>query len=277
MVIKKHPRILENLREWISSYNTAEGKEGIDIPVLLIDDEADNASINTNDPRCDPTAVNHGIRTLLGMFRQTTYVGFTATPFANIFVNPDSQEEMLGDDLFPSDFIYTLQAPTNYFGPRRVFLDDTGTQLHVRQIADVEDALPARHKSNHLVTALPASLVESLQAFLVANAIRDLRGDTKNHRSMLVNVSQFTKVQDQVETLVHGELERFQTAIRNFSALSPVSALKDPRLHALHETWEREYGNCGFDWIAVQRALHNAVLPITTKAVNQRTGPRALD
>lgn len=208
---------------------------------------------------------------------QVACVRCAATPFANIFVNPDSQEDMLGDDLFPRDFIYTLQSPTNYFGPRRVFLDDTGSQLHLREIADVEDALPARHKSDQPVTTLPDSLCEALRAFLVGNAIRDLRGDTNSHRSMLVNVSQFTKVQDQVETLVHGELERYQTAVRNFSALPQASALKDPRLHALHETWQKEYAGCGFDWLAIQRALHNAVLPITTKAVNQRTGPKALD
>src|SRR6266542_2798410 len=109
VVIKKHTRILANLRDWVSGYNIGGQSGDIDIPMLMIDDEADNASINTNDPDRDPTAVNAGIREVLGLFRRTTYVGFTATPFANIFVNPDSKEEMLGDDLFPRDFIYTLQ------------------------------------------------------------------------------------------------------------------------------------------------------------------------
>ncbi len=112
---------------------------------------------------------------------------------------------------------------------------------------------------------------------LLPMLFENLRGDIKSHRSMLVNVSQFTKVQDQVETLIHAELERFQTAIRNFSALPAMEALKDPRLQALHDTWQQEYPSCGFEWDAVQKALHNAVLPITTKAVNQRTGPKALD
>jgi hypothetical protein len=277
VVIKKHPKILKNLRDWLSSYNMTIGNNKIDIPMLLIDDEADNASINTNNAGADPTAVNNGIRELLSLFRRTTYVGFTATPFANIFVNPDSQEEMLGDDLFPQDFIYTLQPPSNYFGPQRIFLDDTGSELHLRQIIDLEDAIPATHNSNYTVTNLPDSLKESIRVFLVANAIRDLRGDIKNHRSMLVNVSQFTKVQNQVETLVHSELELYKTAIRNNSALPPVNALKDSRLLALQETWRKEYANCGFDWQAIQPALHNAVLPISTKAVNQNTGPGALD
>lgn len=277
VVIKKHTSILKNLREWVSSYNTASGTEGIDIPMLLIDDEADNASINTRNTEDEPTRVNDGIRKLLKLFRRTTYVGFTATPFANIFVNPDSKEEMLGDDLFPENFIYTLQSPTNYFGAQRLFLDDTGSQLHLRQITDVDTVLPARHKSQQLVSTLPDSLIEALRAFLVSNAIRDLRGDTKSHRSMLVNVSQFTKVQDQVETLIRQELERYQTAVRNFSALDQASALTDPWLLSLHASWLKEYSNCGFEWPAIQVALHNAVLPITTIAVNQRTGPKALD
>jgi hypothetical protein len=82
---------------------------------------------------------------------------------------------------------------------------------------------------------------------------------------MLVNVSQFTKVQDQVEALVHAELERAQTSIRNFSALPASKALEDSWLRSLHEVWKQEYDDCGFEWKSVQRALHNAVLPITTK------------
>jgi len=277
VVIKKHTRILANLRDWICSYNTSGQSGGIDIPMLLIDDEADNASINTNAPETDPTATNEGIRTLLSLFRRTTYVGFTATPFANIFINPDSKEDMLGDDLFPRDFIYTLQAPTNYLGPRRIFLDDKGEDLHLRTIEDAEDALPARHKSDYTVSSLPPSLIEALRVFLVGNAIRDLRGDLNTHRSMLVNVSQFTKVQDQIEALIHMQLDHAQTAIRNFSALPPDKAMGDPWLNALHETWKAEFADCGFEWKTVQKALHNAVLPITTKAVNQRTGPKALD
>lgn len=277
VVIKKHTKILENLSGWLRKYNTGAQSGGIDIPMLMIDDEADNASINTNDAGANPTAVNAGIRELLSIFRRTTYVGFTATPFANIFVNPDSKDEMLRDDLFPQHFIYTLEAASNYFGPRRVFLDDAGGALHLREIKDVEEALPSRHKSDTVVTVLPDSLVEALCAFLVANAIRDLRGETRTHRSMVVNVSHFTKVQDQVEALLHAQLERFKTGIRSFGALPPDKALRDPALQALHRVWDAEFRSCGFDWASIQGALHDAVLPITTKAVNQRTGPRALD
>lgn len=277
VVIKKHTRILQNLRDWIHGYNTSAGGGPIHIPLLLIDDEADNASINTNDENHDPTKVNAGIRELLAMFRRSTYVGFTATPFANIFVNPDRQDDMLQDDLFPRDFIYTLQAPTNYFGPRKVFLDDSSPDLHLRTIEDVEDAIPTRHRSDLDVTRLPPSLLDALCTFLVTNAIRDLRGEGATHRSMLVNVSQFTRVQDQVEGLLHAELERIQTDIRNYSSLPPATALNNASIKLLHDAWARELSDCGFDWPEIQGALNFAALPVTTIAVNQRTGSRALD
>lgn len=277
VVIKKNTSILKNLHEWLRANNTAHGQNGIDEPMLLIDDEADNASLNTKNTDSDPTRVNDGIRKLLMLFRRTTYVGFTATPFANIFVNPDSQAEMLGDDLFPRDFIYTLQSPSNYFGPRRVFLEDPSSKLHIRSIEDAEDALPSRHSSSDVVSALPGSLFEALRAFLVTNAIRDLRGEKATHRSMLVNVSQYTRIQDQVESLLHEELVKYQTSVRNFAALTARRALEDSRIKALHETWQREYSEAGFSWEQVQQAMRTAVLPISTRAVNQRTGPTALD
>lgn len=273
VVIKKHTRILENLRDWLRAMHAGQ----IDLPLLMIDDEADNASINTNDENRNPTRVNAGIRELLALFRRSTYVGFTATPFANIFVSPDDKDEMLEDDLFPRDFIYTLQAPTNYFGAARIFLDDEGADRHLRTIDDVEDAIPTRHKSDLEVTHLPPTLVNALCAFLVTNAIRDLRGEGPSHRSMLVNVSQFTRVQDQVEVLLHAELERLQTDIRNFSDLPPSTALKNGSIKRLHEVWEKEYAVAGFAWPEVQNALRKAALPVRSLAVNQRTGSRALD
>lgn len=274
VVVKKHTRILENLRNWLQAHNPG---DTIDLPLLLIDDEADNASINTNDVDLDPTRVNARIRELLALFRRSSYVGFTATPFANIFVNPEQTDDMLEDDLFPRDFIYTLQAPTNYFGPRRIFVDDTGAELYLRTIRDVEDAIPSRHKSDLTVTRLPQSLVDALHAFLVTNAIRDLRHEGPTHRSMLVNVSQFTKVQNQVEQLLNAELQRVQTDIKNFSGLKPEEALNNPSMRRLFDVWEREYAGTGFDWSQVQGALRPAALQVISKAVNQGTGPRALD
>ena len=119
-VIKKNKSILNNLIRWLKS-NNADTRGVISKSLLLSDDEADNASVNTNDPEKDPTAINKAIRELLKLFRQSSYLGITATPYANIFINPDNEDEMRGDDLFPRDFIYALSPPTNYIGAEDIF------------------------------------------------------------------------------------------------------------------------------------------------------------
>ena len=121
LVVKKHKSILENLTNWLQTYN-ADQQGRIDAPMLLIDDEADNASVNTRVGN-DTTAINKAIRGLLKLFTRSSYVGFTATPFANVFIDPDTENEMIGNDLFPRDFIYALEAPTNYIGPKLIFGD----------------------------------------------------------------------------------------------------------------------------------------------------------
>ena len=157
VVVKKNKRILENLETWLRAYNaTADGK--IDIPVLIVDDEADSASINTNVETNTPTAINKQIRKLLTLFTRSSYVGFTATPFANVFINPDTDDELLKDDLFPRDFVYALEAPTNYLGPHGFFGENEDAFL--RTIDDADDVFPANHKSTYDVSGFPAALGE---------------------------------------------------------------------------------------------------------------------
>ncbi|HEY1580492.1 MAG TPA: Z1 domain-containing protein [Terracidiphilus sp.] len=275
VVVKKNKKILENLEKWLSDFNASQhGK--IDAPLLLIDDEADSASVNTNAPDVDPTQINKRIRALLKLFTRSSYLGFTATPFANIFIDPDTESEMLGDDLFPRDFIYTLDPPTNYLGPSALFGEQPRFDL-TRTIEDAYQVFPLRHKADLHLENLPESLVTALFSFLVTNALRDLRGETTSHRSMLVNVSRFTAVQDQVATLIHERLSAIQQDIRNYSQLPPDQALKNPTIAKIQAVWSEEYIDGGFEWPAVQRALLSAVLPISVKAVNQRTGAASLD
>ena len=119
LVVKKNKRILNNLIKWLSnSRDNTTGK--IMLPMLLIDDEADNASVNTKSEDDSPAAINACIRQLLHEFNQASYLGITATPFANIFINPETEDEMIGDDLFPRDFIYSLAPPTNYIGADKI-------------------------------------------------------------------------------------------------------------------------------------------------------------
>ncbi|MGA8670161.1 MAG: Z1 domain-containing protein, partial [Terracidiphilus sp.] len=275
VVIKKNKSILQNLEKWLGDFNA--GPDGkISAPVLVIDDEADNASVNTRKGGEDPAEINRRIRSLLAKFTHSSYVGFTATPFANVFIDPDTKDEMLDNDLFPRDFIYGLEPPSNYVGPQAVFGDDSVRNI-LRPVEDADAAFPAKHKSSLVVANLPESLLEAARSFLIATTLRDLRVEGPTHRSMLVNVSHFTAVQDQVTAHLHTWLSQIQQDIRNYSQLAVPDALRNRNIASLHETWQREFGEAGYPWEKVQAGLVDGVLPISVKAVNQRTGAASLD
>ena len=215
--MKKNKSILQNLEKWLADFNA--GQDGkIAAPVLVIDDEADNASVNTRKEDEDPAEINRRIRSLLERFTHSSYVGFTATPFANVFIDPDTNDEMLENDLFPRDFIYALEPPSNYFGPQAIFGDEPRRDV-IRSIEDADTIFPPRHKSILQVNALPESLLHAVRIFLLTTTLRDLRGEGPTHRSMLVNVSHYTNVQEQVVGLLHTWLSQMQQDVRNYSQL----------------------------------------------------------
>ncbi len=275
-VVKKHKSIIENLATWLQAYN-ADTSGRIRESLLLIDDEADNASVNTNDEDKDPTAINRSIRGLLNIFTRSTYVGFTATPFANVFIDPDtSDDDFHKEELFPRDFIYALDAPTNYVGATRIFGEDGDAGL-IKDLEDAEEVFPLKHKSGLQFDRLPASLHSAILQFLVANAIRDLRGDSTAHRSMLINVSRFTEVQDRVRDLVDTVTEHAKQHIRNFSRLDGAAWKQSAVLNEIATLFTEEYLGCGFTWEQVLAALFEATAPIVVRSVNQKSGAASLD
>ena len=267
-VIKKNPHTLKNLLEWLREHSGRRGVETVDEPMLLIDDEADNASINIRHGQGEVSRINGQIRDLLTMFNRSCYVGYTATPFANIFIDPDSDDEMLGEDLFPRNFIVSLDPPSNYVGPRKVFLDEPSR--FIRAVEDNEDVLPIRHKIDHDVAMLPHSLIRALRTFIVARAIRLLRGQRREHCSMLVNASRFTGIQGVLRNEIHRALASIQGSVRIFAALPVEEALKDEEMAALHQVWRTEYSDVA-SWMAVQEELHEAAAPIVVTEVNSRS------
>lgn len=269
LVIKKNPKTLTNLLEWLHEHNAARRTRTVDVPMLLIDDEADNASINVAYSRGTVSTINGKIRELLHMFSRSCYVGYTATPFANIFIDPDTDDEMRGQDLFPRDFIVSLEAPSNYFGASRVFRDEV--EGVVRHIEDEAVALPIGHKREHVVHALPESMLTAIRVFVVARTIRLLRGHRDQHCSMLINVSRFTDVQEQIRDLVQQTLEGIQSSVRVNGGLAPAHALLDPEIAALHAVWQEEYSGAGFDWTDVQGQLLDAAAPVRVVEVNSRS------
>lgn len=277
LVIKKNSSALKNLLEWLKEHSVHQGTQMVQQPMLLIDDEADNASINTAYGKDEVTRINGQIRELLSLFHRCCYVGYTATPFANIFIDPDTDDETLKQDLFPRHFIIGLDAPSNYFGAQKVFIDER--DRHVRLIDDNEDVLPIRHRIHHTVDVLPGSLVEALRAFIVSRAIRNLRGQQAAHASMLVNASRFTDVQGRLRARISDVVGRIRDAVA-VDAGKGLAALGNPEVAALQALWEREFaGTDGEDWLAVQARLYEVLVAARVVEVNasKRSQPLEYD
>ena len=269
-VIKKNTHTLRNIIDWLKTHNARHGTGSINSPMLLVDDEADNASINIMEGRDEVSRINGQIRELLSVFDRSCYVGYTATPFANIFIDPDSDDEMFGEDLFPHHFIVSLDPPDNYFGPTRMFEDKS--KSIIRSIEDNEDLLPLKHTIDHPVTGLPASLRKSVRTFVVARAIRLARGQTDQHNSMLVNVSRFTNVQRQIRNEIHLLVETIRRHVRVNGVKPESEALSDPQIGALHDVFNEEYSKtCSVPWPQVQTHLLDSISPVNVVEVNSRS------
>ncbi|ODM44527.1 Z1 domain-containing protein [Cereibacter johrii] len=275
LVIKKNSSTLKNLLEWLKEHSVHQSTQMVSQPMLLIDDEADNASINTAYARDEVTRINGQIRELLSLFHRSCYVGYTATPFANIFIDPDTDDETLKQDLFPRHFIIGLDTPSNYFGAQKVFLD--ARDRHVRLIDDNEDILPMKHQIDHPVEVLPGSLIRAVRAFIVARAIRNARGQQAAHASMLVNASRFTDVQGRLRSRVADVVDRMRDAVAVDGAKGRA-ALRNPEIAALHAVWESEFADAeGADWPTVQARLHEVLIAARVIEVNASKRSQPLD
>lgn len=291
-VIKKNVSVLQRLFNWLREQNIDPVKGYVNVPMLLIDDEADNASVNTRKDETDPTRTNKLIRQICNLFMNSTYVGFTATPFANVFIDPDSVDAMQHADLFPEHFIYALEAPSNYVGADKIFYPE-GTFYHnLRYITDITEPDYASEEYKDLVQnnlevlnsgtfyykhkkewdgILPNSLRESILCFCLANVVRDLRGQSKEPRSMLVNMSRFIHVQKVITGHVAEWFEALFNDIRvNFNE----DASKNhhlPLYGELRSLWEKHFSQVNdvtFARVSQKATLLAALEKIEVKMVN---------
>ncbi|MCC3273268.1 Z1 domain-containing protein [Arthrobacter zhangbolii] len=274
-VVKKNTHVLKAVQGWAQA--KAGSQPRIDLPLLLIDDESDYASINTNDESDDPTAINSAIRRLLNLFTRSSYLAITATPFANIFIDDEATACLTEDgeelpDLFPEDFIYPLDAPSNYVGIRAVFgrtPDEPGTQL--QKLKDAVRWLPLKHKKLQRPDGLSSSLQEALRTFLLANAVLDHRLKAPAKRSMLVNVSRFTDVQNHVADALREALFQYKTAIQ-LHATAYAAGRTHPLLDELKGTFTRQYTASGASWESVLSQLSASVAEVRVKVYNSAPG-----
>lgn len=288
LVIKKNVSVLKRLYSWLKSQSTHDIIANKSL--LLIDDEADNASINTSRDGDDPTAINKNICKIIKLFNRSAYVGYTATPFANIFIPLDK------DDLFPKDFIINLPAPDNYIGPEKVF----GTSANpdgnedllpiVFPVTDSDTFVPAGHKRDDpkpTIDDIPESLKTAIKCFIITCAIRITRGQENKHNSMLIHVSRFQAWQNHLKIIIDRLFKYYKSEIeandptimeefrqifeedtpnyRSYCSItreimnSPVLSRVDNRMR-LHT------------WNEIKPLLYRAVQKIEVKSINGTSG-----
>ena len=279
-VIKKNTTTLQKLTKWLLSLNADPVTHKIDMPMLMIDDEADNASVNTSADKEDPTKINKLIRELASIFTKSNYVGFTATPFANVFIDPETTEKMETQDLFPEDFIVSLPTPSNYIGANKIFDPDGEYHNQLTYIKDAgrEEADGFSFWFKHTKEwqgELPDSLTDAMYAFYIVNAVRDLRGDFKDHRSMLINISRFVAVQKYIKSQVEDIHRNAYRAIK-FN-ISGRDSLKDPAIRRIHEIYEQYYSFVEFSWEEIAGRIFESIENIQIKVVNSSRSSEKLE
>lgn len=298
-VIKKNKSILENLIDWFSKDSNIRVVNGqpklFDVPALIIDDEADAASVNATKDKNDIKAINKLIRTLLNVFDQNTFVGYTATPYANLFIPQDFNDELttvvkgktyfIGEDLFPKDFIINIIAPKNYIGAAKIFglenpiTGESHEPLNVFRVIDDYDPpffrTINRNNKEDLPEYLPQSLELALKSFILTCAIRRLRGHEKKHNSMLVHVALYVKWIDRVASLVSDRMKDFKNYI-NANDTKFLKELEELFINDFLPTTENVIENLDYkdsrielhNWENVKAELKKATSKIDVRAVH---------
>ena len=221
-VVKKNPAVLRRLLRWLKSAN----KDVLgNCPVLIIDDEADQASVNGGGSDDRRTAINRLILDLLSSLPKAAYVGYTATPFANILIDP------MANDLYPRDFIVNLPMPGGYFGPERIYgrerltLDEPEDSFDgldmIRIVPTIETSGLKPRGQNDRATFEPEltpSLVTALRYFWLATAARASRGDHDEDSTMLIHTSLYTDVHQRFLPLIDAYRRKLLTEVRGQEA-----------------------------------------------------------
>jgi len=188
LVVKKNPSILRKLNADLRDLAT----HLEEVPVLIIDDESDQASVNTVNPdkktEKDRTATNEQIIRLVRLLKRAQYIGYTATPFANVFINPKDAE-----DLFPSDYIVTLPRPKDYMGIYDFFDFTENLEEPDEGIERVKESAHIRDTKNQQ-NEEDGNLSEAINAFILAGALKLFRKEkglpvSDKHHTMLVHRS----------------------------------------------------------------------------------------
>jgi len=205
LVVKKNGYVLRKLLKWLDDASDEVKQK---IPLIVIDDEADLASVDTRgsyqsdedelpDDYEEPSVINGLIRNLLNRFHRKVYVAYTATPFANILIPHDNYDPNVSDDLYPRNFIVDLPKPADYYGAEELFgrMDDISEEF-------VEGIDVIRHISDQDLIMLQESqmspvMEKAILSFILAGAARGYRLSEDFPATMLIHIS--FRINDQLQ------------------------------------------------------------------------------
>ena len=230
-VIKKNVHPLKNMNKWLENVIGINMESQSNKAVLIIDDEADQASINNNfkvedldapiededgniDEENRPTAINAGIVDLINKFSRRCYTGYTATPYANVLIPLDNEHHQ---SIFPEDFIVRLKQPSNYLGPEKYFDQGLPGIMEIDSTEGFPGQLKSYYKEELEQLNMPDSLKVATKQFIVSGALRFFRGQERSHMSMLIHVSHLTMIQNHLGDVFKNYWSELKDGIENNS------------------------------------------------------------
>jgi len=257
LVIKKNGAVLRRLHKWLDD---APDDVRRSLPVLVIDDEADQASIDTRgsyqaedeplpDDFTEPSVINKLIRELLNKFQRKAYVAYTATPFANILVPHDTYNPQYEDDLYPKNFIVDIPKPDGYFGAEEQFgRYDSDSQVETGGL-DIIRIIPEQELNNlKIYNTLPSTLETAMIDFVLAGAARAQRGQGNEPATMLLHGSHLVLKQIEIASLVTQRFSELRDEWRYQRSLGILERLKErwdsdfrPVTLDLELTWDTSF------------------------------------
>lgn len=208
VVMKKNPAIIGRFRKWLKNGSNARKY----ISALIIDDEADQASIDTQNKKSElkkAAATNFRIRELLSDFERRAYIGYTATPFANVLISHNKKSIDGLPDLYPRNYIHFLPKAEGYFGTAEMFGDEN-FNLFVKETLDSPSAVIKLAKKMQITE----DIENAINYFILSSGVRIFRGQDKKAMSMLIHVSHIIDEMTVMYRAVENYFETLKTKIK---------------------------------------------------------------
>lgn len=246
-VVKKNRAILDRL---IRDIGNTTGLPKNRLRMLVIDDEADQAGVNSAQSDETPAKTNRAIRKLLTALNTVSYVGYTATPYANILIRPGFAEVFEApaepsaeeaeeasywsslEDLYPRDFVIALPKPEGYFGAEQLFgrspvdAEDEGVDgLDIIRPVSSEEVKALKDSAKGLDIEDVKSLRTAIRWFVLSSAARLVRGQSDDHQSMLLHTSHLTNDHSTLQDVVEPEIASITERISDPKIVKELEAI----------------------------------------------------